>query len=253
MIGTPILVLLYMVRLTSLFRRKSANDLPPAKSDAWRGVLWSYLAIFMPWSMESTRRHWSRYLEFVLFHLGAFSSILASFLIAYGSEKGSAEPRDKPDEAVQRELTMETLAPSGIARVRPDPRLKAGAKSRSQKQSGLLSSPLREVFGLVIGLGLISGLVRLIRRFSVPHMRIISTPDDYCSMGLTLLFMGSALPSLYGSKVARGIYSVIALLFLIYEPFSKIRHYIYYPFARYFHGTALGKRGVLKSPLETRS
>ena len=40
-------------------------------------------------------------------------------------------------------------------------------------------------------------------------------------------------------------YFIIAGLFLVYEPFSKIRHYIYYPFARYFFGASFGRRGVI--------
>jgi hypothetical protein len=37
----------------------------------------------------------------------------------------------------------------------------------------------------------------------------------------------------------------VSALFLVYEPFSKIRHYIYYPFARYYYGVAWGRRGVI--------
>jgi hypothetical protein len=33
-------------------------------------------------------------------------------------------------------------------------------------------------------------------------------------------------------------------LFLIYVPFSKISHYLYYPFSRYFMGKTMGHRGV---------
>jgi len=33
-------------------------------------------------------------------------------------------------------------------------------------------------------------------------------------------------------------------LFLIYVPFSKISHYLYYPFTRYFLGKTMGHRGV---------
>jgi hypothetical protein len=32
--------------------------------------------------------------------------------------------------------------------------------------------------------------------------------------------------------------------FLIYVPFSKISHYLYYPFTRYYLGKSLGYRGV---------
>ena len=32
--------------------------------------------------------------------------------------------------------------------------------------------------------------------------------------------------------------------FLVYVPFSKISHYLYYPFTRYYLGKSLGRRGV---------
>ena len=33
--------------------------------------------------------------------------------------------------------------------------------------------------------------------------------------------------------------------FLIYVPFSKISHYLYYPFTRYWLGKTLGHRGSM--------
>ena len=38
-------------------------------------------------------------------------------------------------------------------------------------------------------------------------------------------------------------YFFLTAFFLIYVPFSKISHYIYYPFARYYLGRTLGHRG----------
>jgi hypothetical protein len=76
-------------------------------------------------------------------------------------------------------------------------------------------------------------------------MRIISSPDDYIAMGMVLLFLLTGMLALLGSEAGILAYFVIAALFLIYEPFSKIRHYIYYPFARYFYGAAFGRRGVI--------
>ena len=39
-------------------------------------------------------------------------------------------------------------------------------------------------------------------------------------------------------------YSYLATFFLVYVPFSKISHYLYYPFTRYYLGKSLGYRGV---------
>ena len=60
-----------------------------------------------------------------------------------------------------------------------------------------------------------------------------------------LLFLLTGLLSLLGWEGGVVAYFIIAALFLVYEPFSKIRHYIYYPFARYFYGASFGRRGVI--------
>jgi hypothetical protein len=40
------------------------------------------------------------------------------------------------------------------------------------------------------------------------------------------------------------IYFFLTAFFLMYVPFSKISHYLYYPFARYWFGKSMGYRGV---------
>ena len=37
---------------------------------------------------------------------------------------------------------------------------------------------------------------------------------------------------------------MLTAFFLIYVPFSKISHYLYYPFTRYYLGKTMGYRGV---------
>ena len=39
-------------------------------------------------------------------------------------------------------------------------------------------------------------------------------------------------------------YFLLTAFFLMYVPFSKISHYLYYPFTRYYLGKTLGYRGV---------
>jgi hypothetical protein len=46
------------------------------------------------------------------------------------------------------------------------------------------------------------------------------------------------------------IYFCLTAFFLVYVPFSKISHYIYYPFSRWYLGKTLGHRGVY--PLNRR-
>ena len=39
-------------------------------------------------------------------------------------------------------------------------------------------------------------------------------------------------------------YFIMTAFFLMYVPFSKISHYVYYPFTRYYFGKTMGYRGV---------
>lgn len=195
LIGTSILVFLYLLRLAVLFRRQVAKDGATPKGNIGQSVLISLMTLVMPWRMESTRRHWMHYGEFVVFHLGVFANILASFAVTY------------------------------IA--------------------ALLAPPVNLVFAAVILAGLVAGTVRFVRRFALPEMRIISSFDDYISMFLVLLFLATGLLVMLGAHWAMVPYFVIAAFFLVYEPFSKIRHYIYYPFVRYFYGAQFGRRGSM--------
>jgi hypothetical protein len=195
-VGTAILVLLYLMRLIVLLRRKPTHDLASnPKGEIWRGMVDAFLTIIAPWRMESTQKHWTRYTEFAIFHVGVFLCIALSFAITY--------------------------AP------------------------GVLVPPVRVVaFGLMAA-SLIAGGLRLYRRVRLPEMRIISSPDDYLAMGMVLGFLGTGMLGLLGWEAAIIAYFVVSALFLVYEPFSKIRHYIYYPFARYYYGASFGRRGVI--------
>ena len=91
--------------------------------------------------------------------------------------------------------------------------------------------------------------MRLIRRIANPRMRIISTIDDYVSMVLVILFLAAgfiAVPNRYEvSEWPLAVFFILTALLLIYVPFSKISHYLYYPFTRYFLGRTMGHRGVI--------
>jgi len=92
------------------------------------------------------------------------------------------------------------------------------------------------------------GVRRLIRRISDPYIRAISSPDDYFSLGLLIIWLGFSFLAAPNNRQASELplvaYFVLTAFFLIYVPFSKISHYIYYPFARWYLGKTLGYRGV---------
>jgi len=95
--------------------------------------------------------------------------------------------------------------------------------------------------------GMLAGALRLIRRIVNPYIRSISSPDDYFSLFLLivwLVFSFLAAPNnREASETPLLAYFFLTAFFLMYVPFSKISHYIYYPFARWYLGKTLGHRG----------
>ena len=104
------------------------------------------------------------------------------------------------------------------------------------------------VLQVLFGLGFVIGLGRFIRRVVSPYMRAISTPDDFFSLALlTVWLFFAVLATPNNTSKGEGImltYFFLTTFFLVYVPFSKISHYIYYPFARYYLGKTMGRRGV---------
>jgi hypothetical protein len=105
------------------------------------------------------------------------------------------------------------------------------------------------IFQFVLAAAFLTGLIRFVRRASNPMMRAVSTPDDYASIVLMIFYFAAAVLAVPNTP-ERGegpliAYFGLTALFLVYVPFSKICHYLYYPFTRYFLGRTLGHRGVL--------
>ncbi len=104
------------------------------------------------------------------------------------------------------------------------------------------------VMQILCGSACAVGLIRIIRRFSTPVMRLISTPDDYFAVILLTVWFGvaalAAPNDISGGEGVQLTYFFLTSFFLLYVPFSKISHYLYYPFTRYYLGKTLGHRGV---------
>jgi hypothetical protein len=101
---------------------------------------------------------------------------------------------------------------------------------------------------VIYAAALIVGLLRMARRISDRYLRAVSTPDDYFSLGLLIAWLASswaAAPNRPGAgETPLLVYFLLTAFFLVYVPFSKISHYIYYPFSRWYLGRTLGYRGV---------
>ncbi|MHC4660930.1 MAG: hypothetical protein ACYS8W_04515 [Planctomycetota bacterium] len=203
-IALIIMALTYIVRLTwflTRFKPGGERQAPSGSKDtnAQRGAVYSLANVAMPWSMESTRKHMFFYLQFILFHVAAVTSITMSIVIPY--------------------LPWLTR--------------------------GTVLAPILQV---LFAIGCLIGLGRFIRRIASPYMRAISTPDDFFSIGvLTVWMFFAVLAAPY--NIANGewhmmTYFLLTAFFVLYVPYSKISHYLYYPFTRWYFGKTLGHRGV---------
>lgn len=103
-------------------------------------------------------------------------------------------------------------------------------------------------FQTLTGGAFLVGIMRLYRRIADPAIRLISTADDYFSLVLMTVYFAVAawaIPNTYEkSELPLIFFFALTAFFLLYVPFSKIGHYIYYPFTRFFIGRTMGHRGV---------
>jgi len=118
-----------------------------------------------------------------------------------------------------------------------------------------LPKSLALLFRASIGAAFIIGVMRIIRRVSSRYIRAISSPDDHFSLWLLTIWFAfaylAAPNDTMGGTWHLTAFFVMGSFFLVYVPFSKISHYLYYPFTRYYLGKTLGRRGVY--PINTIS
>jgi nitrate reductase gamma subunit len=114
---------------------------------------------------------------------------------------------------------------------------------------GLLVLPVVRIAQAIIAAACLVGVLRLFRRVRNPYIRAISTPDDYFSLLLLTVWFAFAVLAAPNDIASQGEWAsltffLLTAFFLVYVPFSKISHYLYYPFGRIYLGRTLGHRGV---------
>ncbi len=197
------MAVIYILRIRWLLKYKASRDRQAPSENrgdsSFKGIVYSWANIAMPWSMESTRRMTFFYLQFVVFHLAVAANITMSVVIPYA-----------PD----------LMKPMIVVRL----------------------------LQILFAAAFLIGCYRMFRRLSNPSMRLISTPDDYFSLGLLTvwcfvsIFAAPNRPDLGEGPLM--VYFIMTAFFLVYVPFSKISHYLYYPFTRFYFGKTMGYRGV---------
>jgi hypothetical protein len=97
--------------------------------------------------------------------------------------------------------------------------------------------------GLALGAaaGALLGLVGFAARLAERNLRMLSTRDDYAAVLLVSLFLASASLGVL-LPAAMPFFYLASAAMLVYAPFSKIRHCLYYAFSRLFFGRFAGSR-----------
>jgi nitrate reductase gamma subunit len=108
----------------------------------------------------------------------------------------------------------------------------------------LLTAPIAYTFSILAGLGFLAGLSRMVKKMSRPQLKIISSKDDYFCIVMINIFLLAGTLALTGNKETIVAFLVITAFLLVYVPFSKISHYLYWPFSRYYMGKHFGRRGI---------
>ncbi len=104
--------------------------------------------------------------------------------------------------------------------------------------------PLRVLAIILTGSGAVAGLGATLWRFIGHNERRLSFPDDFASVILVSAFVVLTCWWLVAPSI-QPWWHLLSGLMLLYIPFSKIRHFIYFFFTRIFFGTHFGRRGVL--------
>lgn len=96
----------------------------------------------------------------------------------------------------------------------------------------------------VTGVGAVFGFAGILMRLTEEDARVLSVPDDYFSVFLSSLFVALAFLTLFSPSVLPVFYLVSAVM-LIYIPYGKIRHCVYFFYSKFFFGLSYGRRGVI--------
>jgi hypothetical protein len=92
-------------------------------------------------------------------------------------------------------------------------------------------------------LGAAGGIMRIVEH----NLRGLSLPDDHFAVWLTTLFITVAGLAVINDSFVIPMYIVSAITF-IYIPLGKIRHCLYFFFARIFFGKFFGRRAIFPHP-----
>ncbi|MCL5991960.1 MAG: hypothetical protein M1419_07650 [Bacteroidetes bacterium] len=195
-VALSIMGLVYILKVFWILRFKPMKERTPGRGMEKKAIIASFFCLAMPWTMESTRKKWYKWLEFAVFHIGIAIAIVASFLIP--------------------------------------------------EAPGLMTAAVVTIFKIIIAMSFFIVLLRLGRRMFSPVNKLISHPDDYFSVAMMVIwfFVAFFAMDMNESHWQFPAYFAITAFLIAYVPFSKMSHYILWPFSRYYFGKHFGHRGT---------
>jgi len=195
-IALAFMAAMYALKSFQLSRLPMPGEKGLPKGNASAGALRTYAAMFMPWSMESTRRHFWRWLEFGVYHIGAFIAILNTFTTPF------APAMMTPAVRVIFAILIMPAAVAGITKL---------ARRVSRPEMRLISTP-DDYFSLVsVELYLISAIAALLANtplwrtvyFFITAAFLFYVPFSKISHYIYFLFAGMITGNRYGLRGVR--------------------------------------------------
>jgi hypothetical protein len=106
-----------------------------------------------------------------------------------------------------------------------------------------LPNPVLLFFQVLFPMGVLAGVILLLKRvFSAP-MRTLSCPDDFAANIIVNIFVITAFLHTFSGEITP-FFFLAAIIMFLYMPLGKIRHCFFFFYVRILYGAFYGRRNV---------
>jgi hypothetical protein len=190
------MAVLYGIKVYQMWRLPMPWERAPRKGSPANGVFASFATILFPWLMESSRKHFWRWAEFAVYHLGAAAAILTTFVMPFASGL-----LVRPARYVLAGLCI-SAALLGLAKI---------SRRVGRKELRLISTPddyfslvaLEIFFGATAGVLLADGTAMRIAFFLITAAFLFYVPFSKISHYVYYFMAGVFTGTRYGSRGVR--------------------------------------------------
>ena len=201
----------FLVQTICLFRLGAPKDLSEKSGSVSGGVLYSCTVAMLPTNKESAYKHLPTYTAGILFHIGICFTLLYFIWMVIAMFAGISASEIEQISAV---------------------------------------NIIGKILTAILAISSICGIAILLKRFFKKELRYLSSPDDYISNILTtaaqivtFCYIYNVIFFDYSADCFAIPYFLILSLLLLWMPFGKTKHVLYFFFARYHLGYFYGRRG----------